>query len=65
MSLLLGVCAAVGVALAVWGARASTAGARPLDLLGAVAAGAGVLMAGAAAAWMVAGVLAAGGGFRG
>jgi hypothetical protein len=46
------------VALAAWGAGAATSGERPLDLLGAMAAAAGVLLAGLAlCAAVVRGVL--------
>lgn len=38
----------VGVALSAWGVRAATDGERPLDLVGALAAGLGVVLAGAA-----------------
>jgi hypothetical protein len=36
----------LGVAGVVWGARAASGDSRPLDLVGALAAGAGVLLAG-------------------
>jgi hypothetical protein len=40
----------VGVAGAIWGARAATSGRRPLDLVGALVASAGVLAAAAGGA---------------
>src|SRR5262249_15492991 len=41
-----GVLVGAGLACAVWGARAVSGGSRPLDLVGALAAAMGVLLAG-------------------